>query len=161
MGNVIKENSTPQLAIENTHKALPIENEIKHPDVIYDTSLENTLNKMKNNAGFFNIEERDNGVTIWNGFPFEKMDGKLKIIEKIYIITPGIQKVLTDTSSKLLKKLNDEDREIFIKILENLHFDNFKAIRGESKSGRYKHSKTNFKKTYFERSRKWKNYHTI
>ena len=45
-----------------------------------------------------------------------------------------------------MKKLNDKDREILNNILESLDFANSKAIRGESKSGRYKHSKTNFKK---------------
>ena len=33
--------------MENTHNALPIENEQLLPGVIYDTSLENTLNSMK------------------------------------------------------------------------------------------------------------------
>ena len=71
---------------------------------------------------------------------------KLRIIEKIYHITPGIQKVLIDTFNIPLKKLNDKDNEKFIKILESLDFKKHKAIRGETKSGRYKHSKTNFKK---------------
>ena len=63
IGDVIKESQqeTPQLAIENTHKALPIGNEQIHPGVIYDTSLENTLNNLKNNTGFLNIEESDDG----------------------------------------------------------------------------------------------------
>ena len=102
---------------------------------------------MKNNTGFFNIEERDNGDIIWNGFPIEKIGGKkLEIDEKIYDITPGIQKVLTDTSNIHLKKLNDKDREIFNKFLESLDFENYKAICVEFKSGRYKHFKTIFKK---------------
>ena len=46
LGDVIKENNTPQLAIENTHDALPIEKDKLHPGVLYDTSLENTLNIM-------------------------------------------------------------------------------------------------------------------
>ena len=61
---------------------------------------------------------------------------KLKIIEKIYNITPDIQKVLTDTSNIPLKKLNEKDRKLFNKNLESLDFENYKAIRGESKSGR-------------------------
>ena len=63
---------------------------------------------------------------------------KLKINEKIYNITPGIQKVLNGTSNIPMKELNDKDREIFINVLESLDFENYKAIRGESKSGRYK-----------------------
>ena len=86
-----------------------------------------------------------------NGFPVEKMVGnKLKINEEIFNITPDIQKVLTDTSNKPMKKLNDQDREIFINVLESLHFENFKAIRGEPKSGRYKISKTFLKKRNLE-----------
>ena len=50
---------TSQLAIENNPTAhQPVEN---IEGVIYDVELENTLNNMKINAGFFKIEERDNG----------------------------------------------------------------------------------------------------
>ena len=151
LGDVIEENKTLQLTIEKTHKVLPIENEKIHPGVIYDTSLENTLKLMKINTVFFNLEERDNGDIIWNGFRVEKMgDNKLKNIEKIYNVTPGIQKVLTNTSNIPLKKLNDKDREVFNKILKSLDFEKYKAIRGESKSGRYKQSKTIFKKRNLE-----------
>ena len=141
-GDVIKENNTLQRAIENTHNAIPIENEQIEPGVIYDTSLENTLSAVKNNTGSFNIEERDNGDIFCNGFPVENLGGdKLKIIEKVYNGTPGIQEVLTATSKIPMKKLNHQDREIFINILESLVFENYKAIRGESKTGRYKNSK--------------------
>ena len=58
---------------------------------------------------------------------------KLKNNEKVYDITPGIQKVLTDTSKIPMKKLNDQDREIFISILESLVFEYYKALSGESK----------------------------
>ena len=106
---------------------------------------------MKNNSGFFNIEETDDGEIFWNGFPVEKMGGnKLKINGKIHNITPSIQKVLTETSNIPLKKLNDKDNDIFINILESPDFENYKEIRGESKSGRYKLSKINFKKRKLE-----------
>ena len=142
LGEVIKESQpkTPQLAIANTQtpaiestttsQSLPIENERIQPGVLYETSLENTLSNMKNNSGFFNIEETDDDEIFWNGFPVEKMGGnKLKICGKIHNITPSIQKVLTETSNIPLKKLNDKDNDIFINILEKY----FKAIRGESK----------------------------
>ena len=160
---VIKESQpkTPQLAIANTQtpaientttsQSLPIENERIQPGVIYETSLENTLSNMKNNSGFFIIEETDDGEIFWNGFPVEKMGGnRLKINGKIHNITPSIQKVLAETSNIPLKKLNDKDNDIFINILESLDFENYKAIRGESKSGRYKPSKSNFKKRNLE-----------
>ena len=123
----------------------------KQPGVIYDTSLENTLSNMKNNTGFFNTEETNDGENFLNGFPVEKLGGdKLKINEKVYNITPGIQKILTDTSNKPIKQLNDQDRGIFINILESLNFESYKAIRGGSKSGRYKQSKTIFNKRILE-----------
>ena len=163
LGEVIKESQskTPQLAIANTQtpaientttsQSLPIENERTQPGVIYETSLENTLNKMKENIGFFNIEERDNGDIFWNGIPVEKVGGnKIKINENVFDITQGIQKVLTDTSNIPIKKLNDQDRVIFINILDSLDFKNYKPVRGESKSGRYKLSKSNFKKHNLE-----------
>ena len=84
LGNVLKENNTPRLAIENTHKALPIESERIHFGVIYDTSIENTLDGMKNHTSFINIEERNNGDNTWTGFPVEIIGGnKFKIDEKI------------------------------------------------------------------------------
>ena len=102
---------------------------------------------MKNNIGFFNIEERDNGDIFRNGFPVEKMAGsKLKINGKIHEIPQSIQKVLTDTSNIPIKQLNDKDRDIFTNILASLNCENYKPIRGESKSGRYKQSKSNFKR---------------
>ena len=49
-----------------------------------------------------------------------------------------------------MKKLNGEDRETFVNIVETLNFENYKAIRGEFKTGRYKQSKTVFTKRYLE-----------
>ena len=102
---------------------------------------------MGNISGFLNIEETDDGKVFWNVFPVEKVDGnKLKINGKISNITPGFQKVITETSNIPLKKINNQDKEIFINNLESLNLDNYKAIRDESKSGRYKQSKGNFNK---------------
>ena len=130
VGEILKETNTPQ------------------PDTIF----ENTLHNMEKNIGFFNIEEKDNGDIFWNGFRVEKMGGnKLEINENTYDITPGIQKVLTDTSNIPIKQLNDKDRDRTNNILGSLIFENYKPTRGESKSGRYKQSKSNFKKTWFGR----------
>ena len=72
--------------------------------MIYDASLENTLNNIKTNTCSCNIEERDNRDIIWKRFPVEKMgSNKLKINEKIYNATPGFQKVLTVISGIPLK----------------------------------------------------------
>ena len=48
IGDTVEESITPRLVVGKTHNALSIENEQILPDVIYDTSLENTLNSMKN-----------------------------------------------------------------------------------------------------------------
>ena len=147
-GDVSKESSTPQLAIENTPNHQPIEN---IEGVIYDVELDNTLNIIKDNTGIFKIEEKQNGDILWNGFPVEKARGnKLEINEKIYDITPGIRKVITDTTNIPMQKLNEQDNETFINILESVNFEIYKAVRGESKSGRYKQSKSNFKKRNLE-----------
>ena len=69
---------------------------------------------------------------------------KLNFNQNIYDITPGFQKVLTDTSNIPMKKLNHKDREIFNNISKRLDLEMYKAIRGESKTGRYKHSKIKF-----------------
>ena len=100
--------------------------------MLYDTSLENTLNIMKNNIGFLSIDERNNGDIIWKGFSAGKRgDKKLKINETVYDITPGFQKVLIGTSNIPMKKLNDQERVKFINFSENFDFGNYKAITGE------------------------------
>ena len=70
---------------------------------------------------------------------------KIKIHEDVCDITPRIQKVLTDTSKIPMKKINDQVKEIFTNIRKP-RFEKYKAIGDESKSGRYKQSKTKFKK---------------
>ena len=75
---------------------------------------------------------------------------RLKIIEKISNITPGIQKVFTQTYNITIKKLNDEDRKLIVNNLESLDFENYKTMRDKSNLGRYKKSITNFKKGNLE-----------
>ena len=48
---------------------------------------------------------------------------KLKIEEKVYDKTPGVQKVLTDISNISLEKLIDEDNEKIINNLESLFWE--------------------------------------
>ena len=101
---------------------------------------------MTGNTRFFKTDyDREHGW-IWNGYPIKISSGtEVENNGKKFDITPGIQKVLTDTSNIPLKKLNDKDNQRIINIFESLDFENYKALRGESKSGRYKQSKTNFK----------------
>ena len=96
--------------------------------IIYDTSLENTLSNMKKQKRSVDVEKRDTGEIIWNGFRFEKVGGnKLEIIEKNYNISDDLQIVVANTSNILLKKLKDIDREIYKKSLESHDFENYKA----------------------------------
>ena len=113
---------------------------------------------MKKEKGFFIIEERDNGYIIWNGFPVEKLGGyKLKIIEDVYNVSDNLQNVFTNTSNIPLKKLKDKDKQRCYNILESPNFENYKAIRGETKSTRCKYCKSNFenrvKKSFLEDQR--------
>ena len=115
--------------------------------MVYDVELENILRNMTGKTGLFKTDnDRDRGW-MWNGCPIKTSSGtEVKINGRKFYITPGIQKVLTDTSNIPLEKLNDKDNEIFINFWESLDFEKYKAKRGEFKSGRYKQSKTTFKK---------------
>ena len=96
--------------------------------------------------GFCKIEERTSGDIFWNGFPVEKLGGnKLKINEDVYNKSDDLQNVFTKTSNIPLKKLNDKDKEMNKNISESLDFKIYKPLRDETKSAKYKYSKTNFK----------------
>ena len=115
--------------------------------MVYDVELENTLKNITGKTGFFKTYyDREHG-SMWNGYPVKISSGtEVEINGKKFNITPGFQKVLTETSNIPLKKLNDKDSEKFNNILEILNFENYKAIRGESKSSIYKNYQTIFKK---------------
>ena len=81
-----------------------------------------------------------------NNHPINILRGtETKINGNKYNITPGLQRVFTETSNTPLTNLNDKDIETYVKILTNLTFENYKAVSGENKSGRYKTSKTIFR----------------
>ena len=139
---------TPQLAIENTPTPQPIENT---EGVLYDDDLENTLRNMTSNTGFYKTYyDRERGW-MWNGHPVKMLGGiKVENNDKKFNITQGIQNVFTQSSNTPLKKINNRERDTFNNILETLDFEKYKPIRGESKSGRYKQSKTIFNKRILE-----------
>jgi len=145
LGDFVKESqpdNSPQLAIENTPAHQAIKN---NEGVIYDVEIENTLKNMRDNTGFFKTYEDLERGWMLNDYPNKMLVGtEVDINNKKYNITPSIQKVLTDTSNIPLKKLNYKDREIYGIILKSLSFENYKPVRGETKSGRFKYSKTIF-----------------
>ena len=101
LGNVRKNNSTPQLAIENTpNTQQPMENtpttqqpiENNEGDV-YDVELENTLNKMKDNTGFFKTHYDPQRGWMLNNHPIKTPRGtNVEINENERNITAGLQK---------------------------------------------------------------------
>ena len=121
LGNVIKENNTPQLAIEKTPQPAientpqPIED---NEGNVYDVEIENTLNKMVDNTGFFKTHyDRQRGWML-NNHPIKTSKGTSVLInEENYNITPGLQKVLTDHTYDTAKSLSDKDKAIFRDIL--------------------------------------------
>ena len=136
LGYVIKENNTPQPAIENTPQPA-IENTPQpfienNEGVIYDVELENTLNNMKDKAGFFKIEERGNGDDFLNGFPIKKLGGnKIEINNKEFTMTPGLQKVLTKKTYKSIKSLNDNEKVVLRDFLSKTGYYSRKPARGK------------------------------
>ena len=51
---------------------------------------------------------------MWNGYPVKILRGtEVEINDKNFIITPNLRKVFTQTSNIPLKKLNDQEWEIF------------------------------------------------
>ena len=134
LGNVIKENNTPQLAIENTPTIQPaIEN---NDGIAYDVQLENTFNKMKDNTGFFKTHyDRQRGWML-NNQPVKMLGGtKIEIDENEYNITPGLQKVFTNTTYETAKSMSDMEKVVFRDILQKTNYNTYKRGKGNM-SGR-------------------------
>ena len=124
LGDVMKKSNTlqqapentPQPAIENTPQ--PIEN---NEGTTYDVELENTLQNMTTNTGFFKtFYDRERGW-MWNGYPV-KMSGRteVKINNIKYNVTPSIQKVFTNQSYNTAKSMNVTEKVVFLRyITEN------------------------------------------
>ena len=145
LGEVIKKSqrNTPHLAIENTPTHQPME---INEGTIYNVELENTLNNMKKNTGFFQTKHYSERGWKLNIQPINILRGtEVEINGNENNITPGFQKFFTETSSIPLKKLNDRERETYENILKDINFENYKAVSGEKKSSRYKLSKAIFR----------------
>ena len=129
LGNVIKDNNTPQLAIENTPTThQPIEN---NEGVAYDVELENTLNKMKENKGFFRTQNDSQRGWMINKYPLKMVRGtKVEINGSEYNITPGLQKVFTDKTYDAANSMTDTEKVIFRDILQKSNYNNRKRQKG-------------------------------
>ena len=134
LGNVIKENNTTQVAIVNTPTTQqPIEN---NEGVIYDVELENTLNKMKDNTGFFKSSHDSQRGWMINIYPIKMIGGtKVEINDNEYNITSGLQKVFTNKSYDTANSMKDMEKVIFRDILQKTNYNNRKRQKG-TMSGR-------------------------
>ena len=109
---------TPQLSIEKAPTHQRMEN---IEGVIYDVELENTLKNMRDNTVFFKTHEHPERGWMLNNYPFKLVRGTEVVInDKEYNITPGFQKVFTDTSYNTAKSMNDMEKLVFRDILKKL-----------------------------------------
>ena len=134
LGNVITENNTPQLAIENTPTTQqPIED---NEGVAYDVELENTLNKMKDNTGFFKTQYDPKPGWILNNYPIKTPRGTIiEINENEYNLTSGLQKVLTDKTYDTAKSMSDKDKVIFRDFILKTGYYKYKRGKGIMSGG--------------------------
>ena len=144
LGNVIKDNNTPQLAIENTpNTQQAIENTPttqqpigNNKSTIYDVDLENTLNKMKDNTGFFKTQHNPLSRWILNNFSIGTPGvTEVEISGNKYDIFPGLQNVFTDTKYETAKSMSDMEKVVFRDILSKTNYYNRKPTKGRM-SGR-------------------------
>ena len=136
VGDIIEKNKTPQLAIENTSQPAientptpqPSEN---NEGTIYDVELENTLNKLTNNTGFFKTYHDPQHGWMTNNHPIKMLKGTMvEINEDKYNISPGIRKVLVDQTYDTAKSMTDKDKLIFRDVLQKTGYYNRKPTKG-------------------------------
>ena len=137
LGNVIKENNTPQSAIENTPQPAIENNPTQQPienneGDIYDVELENTLNKMTDNTGFFKTHYDQQRGWMLNNIPIKSPGGtKIQVDENEYDLTKGIQNVLTKKTYKSIKSLNDNEKVVLGDFLSKTGYYNRKPTKGK------------------------------
>ena len=129
LGNVIKENNTPQLAIENIPIHQPIED---NEGRVYGVQLENTLNKMADNTGFFKTHYDQQRGWMLNNIPNKSPGGtKIQVDENEYDLTKGIRNVLTKKTYKSIKSLNDNEKVVLRDFLSKIGYYNQKPTKGK------------------------------
>ena len=127
LGNVIKENNTPQPAIENTPQ--PIED---NEGNVYDVELENTLNKMIDNTGFFKTHYDQQRGWMLNNHSIKSPGGtRIEVNENEYDLTKGIRNVLTNKTYKSAKSMNDTEKIVFRDFLSKTGYYSRKPTKGK------------------------------
>ena len=133
------ENKTPELAMKSTRNKTfsqpTIQNE-SHPGVLYDDSLECTLENMKKSEIFFKTIETPEGDITWNDIEDKKIGAsRVEIRGNEYYISPELQKVFTNSSGAPIQNLNIEDEVISSNISRSLNYKNYPPQR-RKESGR-------------------------
>ena len=91
--------------------------------MIYDVELENTLKIMRDNTGLFKTHEHRERGWMEKNYPIKMLRGtEVEIKDKENNITPGIQKVFTDTPYNTAKSMNDMEKLVFRDILQKTDY---------------------------------------
>ena len=116
------------MAIENTPTTnQPIENK---EGTTYDVEIENTLNKMTDNTGFFKTHHHPQRGWMINIHPIKLLRGtKVEINENKYNKCRGIRKVLVDQSFDTAKSMTDKDKFLFRDISQKIGYYNRKPTK--------------------------------
>ena len=103
--------------------------------------MENTLNNMEDNTGFFKTNYDSEHGWMLNNHPVKMLGGtEVEINENKYNITKGIQNVFNDKTYETAKSRNDNEKVVFRDIL--LKTDYYKRIPTKGRmSGRDRYIK--------------------
>ena len=101
---------------------------------------------MKDNTRFFKTHYDPQRGWILNNYPTKTPGGtSVKISGKKYDITPGFQKVFTDTKYETAKSMSDTEEVVFKDILSKTKYYNRKLAKGKM-SGRDRYIKNDLDK---------------
>ena len=122
LGDVIKENNTPQLAFENPQTPA-VEN------ITVSDSLRDTLSFMKKSNNFFKLEQ-DGKKVFWNKILFIPLGGnRISIKDEECDIKPNIQNYFIKTYLTT-KNMSNEDKLTIHDILTDIGFYSTHHVRG-------------------------------
>ena len=98
---------------------------------------------MVENTGFFKTHYDQQRGWMLNNEPIKMLGGtKIEIDKNEYNITPGLQKVFTDTKHDTAKSMSDMEKVIFRDILQKTNYKTYKRGKGNM-SGRDRYIRYN------------------
>ena len=87
---------------------------------------------MKENIGFFKRQYDPQRGWIMNNYPIKRPGGtEVEISGNKYNITPGLQKVITDTQYETAKSMSDKENVVFRDIFQKTIFNTYKPGKGK------------------------------